>query len=269
MSDSGLFSVAGKSAVVTGGSSGIGRFIAEELLKAGAAPVYICARRRQQLQATVRELATLGDCAGVSCDVSTTAGVEELAAAVERRQDRLQILVNNAAVVFRRPIDQYPVEEFDRALTLNTRAPFQIVQRLLPLLRAAASANDPARVINIGSVGGIEVSSFPSFGYSASKAGLHLLSRHLAHVLARDHITVNVVAPGAFETPMSTWTANQRDRQAKLKSIPLGRPGDSADIGGAVIYLSSRAGAYVTGAVIPVSGGVGTLASATSWVPPE
>jgi NAD(P)-dependent dehydrogenase (short-subunit alcohol dehydrogenase family) len=257
-----LFSIRGKAAVVTGGSRGIGYMIASEFLKAGAGPVYICARRAEACDAAAAELGKLGECVSVPCDVGEVEGVETLARAVEARQDRLPILVNNAGTAWGAPVDTHPVEQVDRVLRVNVRAVFHLTQRLLPLLRAAASAEDPARVINIGSVDGLTVPSWPNYGYSASKAAVHMLTRHLANALVDDHVTVNAIAPGLFPTRMTRWVFDSPAADAALRTIPMRRAGTAEDIGGTAIYLASRAGAYLTGVVIPVAGGVATIDTA-------
>jgi NAD(P)-dependent dehydrogenase (short-subunit alcohol dehydrogenase family) len=257
-----LFSIEGKTALVTGGSRGIGFMITGQLLKAGAARVYICARRAEACRTAAAELSGAGDCVAVPCDVGTPEGVETLARAVEAREERLHILVNNAGIAWGAPVDTHPIEQVDRVLHVNVRAVFHCTQRLLPLLRAAATADDPARVINIGSVDGLTIPLFPNYGYSASKAAVHMLTRHLAHALVGDHITVNAIAPGLFPSRMTRWVFDSPEVQEQtLAGIPMRRAGTAEDIGGTAIYLASRAGAYLTGVVIPVAGGVSTIDS--------
>jgi NAD(P)-dependent dehydrogenase (short-subunit alcohol dehydrogenase family) len=263
-----LFSVRGKTALVTGGSRGIGFMIAGKFLEAGAARVYICARRAEACHAAAAELSKTGDCVAVPCDVGTAEGVETLARAVEAGEERLHVLVNNAGVAWGAPVETHPIEQIDRVLQVNVRAMFHCTQRLLPLLRAAASAEDPARVINIGSVDGLTIPFFPNFGYSASKAGVHMLTRHLAHALVGDHVTVNAIAPGLFPSRMTRLVfENPEIEETTLRAIPMRRAGTAEDVGGTAIYLASRAGAYLTGVVIPVAGGVSTIDSAHSVVP--
>jgi NAD(P)-dependent dehydrogenase (short-subunit alcohol dehydrogenase family) len=258
MSD--LFSVQGKVAVVTGGSRGIGFMIAGEFLKAGVARVYICARRAQACDEAAAELSQLGECVSVPCDVGSPEGVETLARAVEAREQRLHILVNNAGTAWGAPIEEHPIEQVDRVLQVNVRAIFHLTQRLLPLLRAAATAEDPARVINLGSVDGLSIPRFENFGYSASKAAVHMLTRHLGHALVEDHVNVNAIAPGLFPSRMTrTVFDNAEAADAAVRDIPMHRAGTAEDVGGTAIYLSSRAGAYLTGVVIPVSGGLATV----------
>jgi len=258
-----LFSIRGKTAVVTGGSRGIGFMIAGEFLKAGAARVYICARKAEACDAAAAELGKLGECVSVPCDVGEEEGVETLARAVEAREERLAILVNNAGTAWGAPVETHPMEQVDRVLRVNVRAVFHLTQRLLPLLRAAASEEDPARVINIGSVDGLAVPMLENYGYSASKAAVHQLTRHLAHALVDDHVTVNAIAPGLFPSRMTRWAFDEGTaHEAILQGIPMRRAGTAEDIGGTAIYLSSRAGAYLTGVVLPVSGGLATIGRA-------
>jgi len=260
-----LFSIRGKTAVVTGGTRGLGFIIAGQFLAAGAARVYICARRAEACVAAAGELSRDGDCVAVPCDVGTPEGVETLAAAVEAREQRLHILVNNAGVAWGAPLDSHPVEQVDRVLQVNVRAVFHCTQRLLPLLRAAASADDPARVINIGSVDGLTIPFWPNFGYSASKAAVHMLTRHLAHALVGDHVTVNAIAPGLFPSRMTRAVFDSPEVEAQtLAAIPMKRAGTAEDVGGTAVYLASRAGAYLTGVVIPVAGGLSTIDSSHS-----
>jgi NAD(P)-dependent dehydrogenase (short-subunit alcohol dehydrogenase family) len=257
-----LFSIQGKTAVVTGGSRGIGFMIAGQFLAAGAARVYICARRAEACEAAAAELRGRGDCVAVPCDVGSPDGVETLARAVEAHDEQLHILVNNAGIAWGAPLDTHPIEQVDRVLQVNVRAVFHCTQRLLPLLRAAASADDPARVINIGSVDGLAIPYWPNFGYSASKAAVHMLTRHLAHALVGDHVTVNAIAPGLFPSRMTRMVFDSPELEAQtIAAIPMRRAGTAEDVGGTAIYLASRAGAYLTGVVIPVAGGIATIDS--------
>ncbi|MFC0861386.1 SDR family oxidoreductase [Sphaerimonospora cavernae] len=247
-----LFSVVGKTVVVTGGSRGIGKMIARGFRDAGAT-VYISSRKKDELEATAAELG----CHAVQADLSTTEGIETLVEAVSARESRLDVLVNNAGASWGAPLDEYPEHAFDKVWNINVKGVFFLTRRFLPLLRAAASADDPARVINVGSVDGIRVSAMEHYAYSASKAGVHMLTRHLAHRLARESITVNAIAPGPFESKMMAFVLDDPAMRGAVESqIPLGRIGRPDDMAGAAVFLASRAGAYLTGTVIPVDGGL-------------
>jgi NAD(P)-dependent dehydrogenase (short-subunit alcohol dehydrogenase family) len=256
MTPSDLFSVSGKAAVVTGGSRGIGLMIARGLLEAGAELV-ISSRKADQLQAAADELAPLGSVTAIPADLSTREGVDTLAAGVRERFDRLDILVNNAGATWGAPIEEFPDTAWDKVLDINVKGVHQLTVALLPLLREAAGAEDPARVINIGSVDGLRVPLLESYSYSASKAAVHMLTRHLAKRLAGEHITVNAIAPGPFESKMMAFALGNPDARAAVEStVPLGRIGRPEDVAGTTIFLASRAGSYLTGAVIPVDGGI-------------
>ena len=257
-----LFSVAGKVAVVTGGSRGVGLMIARGLVQAGAR-VYLSSRKVDACEAAAAELGKEGECFAIPADLSSRAGAEALNAQLLGREERVHILVNNAGASWGEPIDDYSEEGFDKVLDTNVKGVFFTTTRLLPLLRAAATEVDPARVINIGSVDGLSVPVQESFAYSASKAAVHMLTRHLARRLVSENINVNAIAPGFFPSKMTAFMfATPELETALLDRIPMGHAGAAEDIAGTVIYLSSRAGAYVTGAILPVSGGVATLASA-------
>jgi NAD(P)-dependent dehydrogenase (short-subunit alcohol dehydrogenase family) len=255
-----LFSVEGKVAVVTGGSRGVGLMIARGLVQSGVR-VYITARKAEACDAAATELSKEGQCVSVPTDLSTRGGAERLRDAIKERESWLHILVNNAGATWGAPIEEYPEEGFDKVLDTNVKGVFYTTVLLLPLLRAAGSAEDPARVTNIGSVDGLSVPVLESFAYSASKAGVHMLTRHLARRLVGEHINVNAIAPGLFPSKMTAFMfESPESEKALLDRIPMRRAGTLEDIAGTVIYLSSRAGAYVTGAVVPVSGGWATLA---------
>jgi NAD(P)-dependent dehydrogenase (short-subunit alcohol dehydrogenase family) len=260
-----LFSIKGKTALVTGGSRGIGFMIAGEFLKAGAGRVYICARKAEACDAAAKELSQFGDCLSVPADVGDLAGVEAVAKAIEARDSKLHILVNNAGTAWGAPVESYPMEQVDRVLQVNVRSVFHMTQRLLPLLRAAATAEDPARVINIGSIDGLVIPITQNYAYSASKAAVHMLTRHLAHALVKDHVNVNAIAPGLFPSRMTRWAFDSPELEKQVvEGIPMRRAGRAEDIGGTAIYPSSRAGAYLTGVVIPVAGGTATIDAATT-----
>jgi NAD(P)-dependent dehydrogenase (short-subunit alcohol dehydrogenase family) len=251
-----LFSLDGKVAVVTGGSRGIGYMIADGLIDAGCR-VIISARKVEPLNAAAEALSAKGECVAVPADLSTPDGCTQLAAAVADQSDSLPILVNNAGASWGAAVDDFPVSGWDKVMDTNVRSAFLLTQALLPQLRAAASETDPARVINIGSVDGLRVPAIESYSYSASKAAVHMLTRHLAKRLAPEHITVNAIAPGPFDSKMMAFLLDDpQGRAAVAAEVPLGRIGHPDDMAGAAIFLASRAGSYLTGAVVPVSGGV-------------
>ena len=249
-----LFSIAGKVALVTGGSRGIGAMIARGLVEHGAR-VYVSSRKADACAATAAELAAYGTCRALPADCSTQAGCEALAGALGEHETKLHVLVNNAGANWGAPLAEYPDSAWDKVLALNVKGVFHLTRACLPLLEKAASPDDPARVINIGSVDGLRVPLLETYAYSASKAAVTHLTRVLAARLAGQHITVNCVAPGPFESKMMAETL-ARFREAIVASVPLGRIGRPEDMAGVAIYLASRAGAYVTGAVIPVDGGI-------------
>ncbi|MHB1486181.1 MAG: SDR family oxidoreductase [Acidimicrobiales bacterium] len=253
-----LFSVAGKVVVVTGGSRGIGYMIARGFVVAGAR-VYITARKAQACREAGAELARLGDCVAVPADLSIPDGVEEVVSTLSERDPAVHVLVNNAGATWGAPLEEYPDSAFDKVWGINVKAPFNLAVRLLPHLRRAAQVEDPARIINIGSVDGIAVPAMESFAYSTSKAAVHMLTRHLAHRLARELVTVNAIAPGPFDSKMMAFALDDpTTRGAIAQRVPLGRIGRPDDMAGAAIFLASRAGSYLTGAVIPVDGGIST-----------
>lgn len=250
-----LFSVRGKTAVVTGGSRGVGLMIARGLVEAGV-DVVISSRKEEACEAAAAELSRMGSCTALPADLSSQEGAVALAAAVRERGDRLDLLVNNAGVTWGEPIDSYPDKAWDRVLDTNVRGVFQLTVASLDMLRAAASADSPARVINIGSVDGIRAPMMESYAYSASKAAVHQITRHLAKRLAGEQITVNAIAPGPFESKMTSFMLDDPAARGIVEQqVPLGRIGRPDDIVGTTLFLSSRAGAYLTGTVIPVDGG--------------
>jgi NAD(P)-dependent dehydrogenase (short-subunit alcohol dehydrogenase family) len=251
-----LFSTRGKKVVVTGGSRGIGMMIARGFLVAGA-DVLISARKSDQLAAAADELGGFGDVTTVVADVSSAAGAAALADEVTAWSSVIHVLVNNAGATWGAPIDDFPEEGFDKVLDTNVKGPFYLTASLLGALRAAATEEDPARVINVGSIDGIRPPLMESYPYSASKAAVHQLTHHLAHRLAGEHITVNAIAPGPFESKMMAFAlGDPSTRSAIERSVPLGRIGRPDDMAGTALFLASRAGAYLTGAVIPVDGGM-------------
>lgn len=256
MSASSLFSVAGKQVVVTGGSRGIGRMIAQGFVEAGAS-VIISARKADACRQTAEELAALGSCTAIPADLSSEDGCRELAGAVAEQMPAVDVLVNNAGATWGAPLAEFDQAAWDRVLNLNVAGVFHLTKFLLPQLQAAGSEDDPARVINIGSIDGIHVPVLETYSYSASKAAVHQLTRHLARRLAPT-ITVNAIAPGPFESKMMAATLQAFGDQIAA-SAPLRRIGRPDDMAGTAIFLASRAGAYLTGAIIPVDGGIATV----------
>jgi NAD(P)-dependent dehydrogenase (short-subunit alcohol dehydrogenase family) len=251
-----LFDVSGKTAVVTGGSRGIGLMIARGLVQQGVR-VIVASRKVADIEAAAEELRQLGDCQAIPADLSTPEGARALADAVRSRFDALNILVNNAGVTWGAPLEEFPPSGWDRTMHTNVEGIFHLTVGLLPALRAAASAEDPARVINLGSVDGLRVPRTDNYSYSAAKAAVHMLTRHLAKDLARDHITVNAIAPGPFESKMTAFMFDTDEgRRAIEQMVPLHRSGRQDDAAGLVQFLSSRAGSYLTGVVIPLDGGL-------------
>lgn len=253
----GLFDVAGKVVLVTGGSRGIGFGIAEEFVKAGAV-VYICSRKAADCEQAAAELSKHGTCHPFAADLGSVEGTRAVAALLAERESRLDVLVNNAGNIWVETLADYPENGWDKVFDLNVKGVFFLIQALTPLLEAAASAEDPARIINIGSIDAFHVPEHETYAYSSSKAAVHHLTRHLALKLAPRQITCNVIAPGRYRSKMLENAIALEGAEEMLAPIPLKRFADGGDLGGAAIYLASRAGSFVTGAVLPVDGGHAT-----------
>ena len=247
-----LFSLKGRSALITGGSRGIGRMIAEGFLRAGAR-VYISARKADACDATAAELSVIGPCVSLPADVSTQGGVQQLVAAYQQHEKSLDILVNNAGAAWGAPYEEFPESGWDKVVDLNLKAPFFLTQALTPLLKRAAT-DHLAKVIHIASIDGVSVNPQETYSYAASKAGLIHLTRRMALKLAPERIAVSAIAPGAFASTMNKDARDHGDEIAKR--IPLGRIGTPEDMAGAAIFLASRAGDYVVGSTLIVDGGV-------------
>jgi len=256
-----LFDLSGKSALVTGGTRGIGLMIARGLLQAGAR-VVISSRDADTCAEAQHLLSDFGDVQAIPADLSRHDECRRLADLIMAGSERLDILVNNAGAMWREPLETFPDEAWDSVIDLNLKSPFWLVQALLPALREAGTADDPARIINIGSIAAIHVAESPNYSYAGSKAALHQLTRVLARELGPHHVTVNAVAPGPFPSRMMAATLDAVGDAIAAKA-PLRRLGRDDDMAGVAVFLASRAGAYLTGTVIPVDGGIATTASGT------
>lgn len=246
-----LFNIEGKVAVVTGGSRGIGAMIARGFVENGV-KTYITARKEEELLATAAHLSSLGECIAIPADLATLEGVSGFADAIQSREGKIHILVNNAGATWGAPFDEFPESGWDKVMDLNVKSVFFLTQRLLPRLRAAATAEDPARVINVGSVNSFMHSKMTNYSYAASKYAVHGITRHLGADLAGAHINVNGIAPGFFPSKMTAHA----EEDAMVRVIPKGRLGNAEDAAGVAIYLSSRASSYVLGQIIVVDGGM-------------
>ncbi len=253
-----LFSLDGKVAVVTGGGRGIGVMIARGLLLAGAS-VYLSSRKEAELAAAVDQLSPLGRVEALPADLGTAEGVQTLSDALAAREDRVHALFNNAGANWGAPFAEFPESGFDRVFDVNVKGVFLLTRALVPMLEAAATEQDPARVVNTGSVDGFHTPERGrnNFSYAASKAAVHMLTKHLATELA-PKILVNAIAPGLFPSRM-TKVLLAAGEEAVGAALPLGRVGAPDDMAGIAVFLASRASAYVTGAIIPVDGGVSTI----------
>lgn len=251
-----LFSLDGRIALVTGGSRGIGKMIARGFLHQGAAKVYITARKAGPCEATAKELSTeyAGECIALPIDISTVDGCNKLAEKIIKREPKLDILVNNAGAAWGVEFDEFPESGWDKVMNLNVKSLFFLTKALAKPLRAAASHERPAKIINVASVDGIFVNPSETYSYAASKAAVIHLTRRLATKLIKDHINVTAIAPGAFKSDMNRAARDHGDEIAQR--IPSRRIGTDEDMAGIAIYLASRAGDYVVGNTIAVDGGV-------------
>lgn len=251
-----LFSLRGKTALVTGGAKGIGRMISESLLQAGAR-VYISSRSAKDCDTAVNEMSQYGECLAIPHDLSAVANIVALAAEIENTGNGLNILVNNSGATWGAPLAEFPESGWDKVMDLNVKSPFYLVQKLLPLLQQGASREEPARIVNIGSIAGLVAESQSAYSYMASKGAILHLTKGLARDLADQNITVNAIAPGLFPTNMTRHLTGSGEVRNHVESqLPLGRFGEPRDIAGLVILLCAAAGAYMTGTVIPVTGGI-------------
>lgn len=260
-SHAGLFDLSGKYALVTGGTKGIGMMIARGLLQAGAR-VVISSRKVDACTEAQHLLSEFGDVRAIPADLSRHDECQRLADLVTTDSERLDVLVNNAGAMWREPLATFPDEAWDTVIDLNLKSPFWLVQALLPALCRAGTADDPARIINIGSIGAIHVAQSPNYSYASSKAALHQLTRVLARELGPQHVTVNAIAPGVFPSQMMASTLDAIG-DTIAAAAPLRRLGRDDDMAGIAVFLASRAGSYLTGAIIPVDGGIATTATGT------
>ena len=250
-----LFDISGKVALVTGGSRGIGLMMARAYVEAGAR-VYITSRKAEACAAAVAALAPHGNCVALPADLGQMSEVERIAGELASREQGLHILINNAAAAWGGSVDAFPEHGWDKVMDLNVKSPFFLTQKLLPLLERAGRADDPARVINIGSVDGLHNPIFENFSYAPSKAALHHLTRVLAARLAARHINVNCIAPGPFDTDMMRPMVAKMGFDTIVANVPMRRMGGQDDAGGVAVFLAARASAYITGCVLPVDGGL-------------
>jgi NAD(P)-dependent dehydrogenase (short-subunit alcohol dehydrogenase family) len=257
-----LFDISGKTAVITGGSRGIGLMIARGFVEAGA-KVYISSRNAAACAEAAEKLGK--NCIAFAHDLGQTAEVHKFADEIKAREKKLDILINNAGAAWAEPFEKYSEKGWDKLMDINLKATFLLSQALLPLLKAAGTADDPARIVNIGSIDGILAPSLETYAYSASKAAVHHLTRNMAKHLAKDNINVNAIAPGPFETKMLAPVLAV-SRKAMEAGVPRGRIGEDDDMIGAAIFYCSKASSYVTGTVLPVDGGIsGTPYTAFDW----
>jgi NAD(P)-dependent dehydrogenase (short-subunit alcohol dehydrogenase family) len=252
------FGVAGKVVLVTGGSRGIGEAIAEAFVTARA-KVYICSRSVGACEATAKRLSAKGHCVAIPADLATDAGRKVLAADFGSREQKLDVLINNAGAIWAAPLAEYPEAGWDKVFDLNVKGMFFLIQALVPLLEKAGTHSNPSRIVNVGSIDGFHVPKHETYAYSSSKAALHHLSRHLADQLAPRHVTVNVIAPGMFPSKMMKGTLEKHGEAKVVEKVPLKRLTNDVDMAGAAIYLASKAASYVTGVVLPVDGGTATV----------
>lgn len=248
-----LFSVQGKVAIVTGGSRGIGKMIAAGFVANGV-KTYITARKAEACAETASELSKTGECIALPADLSTPEGREAFVSEIKARESRIDILVNNAGAAWGAPFEEYPDEGYDKVMDINVKAIFTLTRDLMPLLKKGASQQAPSRVINIGSIDGLRVSTMDNFAYGASKAAVHFLTKNLALRLGPKGITVNAIAPGAFQSNMMNATLEKFQDKIEDEN-PLGRIGSPEDMAGLALYLASNAAKYMTGQVIALDGG--------------
>lgn len=255
-----LFSMAGKVCVITGGSRGLGSYMARGFLEAGAKRVYITARKAQPCIEAAEELSQYGDCVALPGDVATTEGINELVKTLNERESHIDVLVNNAGAGWGAPFGQVPEKGWDKVMDVNVKSPFFLVQALAPMLKKNATPEQNACIINIGSIAGMVGSALDNFSYATSKAAVHQLTRVLATELASDNVRVNAIAPGRFYSKMTEFLSTDKEAfEADRQGIPMHRWGEPKDIAGVAIMLASQAGGFITGQIIAVDGGTSLI----------
>lgn len=248
-----LFDIRGKVALITGGARGIGLMMARAYCERGV-KVYVCSRKADVCESVAQELGAIGECIALPADLSNMEEIARVSSTLSGLESRLDILVNNAGATWGGEFAEFPEKGWDKVMDLNLKGVFFLTQKLLPLLLAAGSADDPARVINVGSIDGLHTSKFTNFSYSPSKAAVHHLTRMLATHLAAQHILVNAIAPGPFATDMMAPMVEKMGEEI-IGAVPVKRMGDADDAAGMAVFLAARASRYVNGAVIPLDGG--------------
>jgi NAD(P)-dependent dehydrogenase (short-subunit alcohol dehydrogenase family) len=248
-----LFSMQDKICVVTGGSRGLGSYMAQGFLEAGAKRVYITARKAEACISAAAELNQYGECIAIPGDITTSDGLQHLVSELISREQHIDVLVNNAGAGWGAPFGEFPEKGWDKS-------PFFLIQALAPLLKKNATADNTASIINIGSIAGIVGNALDNFSYAVSKTAIHQVTRILSTELAKDHIRVNAIAPGRFYSKMTEFLSSDQEAfEKELKTIPLRRWGKATDITGVAIMLASKAGAFITGQIIPIDGGTSVV----------
>lgn len=250
-----LFSIKDKVAVITGGSRGIGAMIAQGFVEHGV-KTYITARKSEELNETAKKLSEYGECIALVADLSSFEGIKAFTDEIKKREHKLDILVNNAGAAWGEEFETFSESGWDKVMDLNAKAPFFVTQQLVTLLRASGQKSDPARVINISSINGLNNPGVATYSYSSSKAAVIQLTRHLAADLVKQHINVNSIAPGFFLSKMTEFSVDGDEAEFAKKMVPMNRLGTTEDAAGTAIYLCSRASSWMTGHTLVLDGGV-------------